>query len=690
MQQFAGLDAQTGRPDVRPARKRKTSARRKLTVRLSEGVCSRLDVASDRPGIGKSMLVEAALEHFMNPAPSTEALLRDRLDDMHERFDHLERDMRIIAETVSLHARYQLTIMPPLPESRQREAIVLGDKRFQVLAEQVDRRVREGRPLMQETIHRLNSDQHEELDQVTDEWPAHNSMPAHDGSGADSEPRYVEQTPPAAAKTGHGDPGCAQYPKTRASRAKAASDEGPTLRETENSVSEPSTGEFEASCEKGLSKWRLILAVFLPFAAGYYLSYLFRTINASISPLLASGFGLGAAETGLLASVYFVVFAAAQIPIGVLLDRYGPRRVQSVLLVIAVGGATLFGNADSFAELLIGRAMIGIGVAGALMSGLKAIVVCFPRDRVAFVNGAMIMLGSLGAVTATAPTDWLLNWIGWRSLFEVLTIATLATAGLIYFAVPEFDRSARRSAPSGKPPSLRSIISDPRFLRIAPLSATCIGSSWALHSLWAASWLTDVEGFDRQGVINQLFTMAVGVSLGALLLGTLADRMRKRGIATEILLTVFGALFMLAQLALVLRVPLPSILPWSVVSVVGAATVLSYAIIADYFPIEIAARANAALNLVHFGWAFAVQYGIGLIINQWTPQDGRYPLAAYQAAFGLSLALQMIALLWFAVPWLRKCGSYLHLSFQSPDDQAALAPAIVDGSLLEPSQEVDW
>ena len=150
-------------------------------------------------------------------------------------------------------------------------------------------------------------------------------------------------------------------------------------------------------------------------------------------PLLTSDFGLGAAEIGLLASVYFLVFAGTQIPIGVLLDRYGPRRVQSVLLVMAVGGAALFGNADSFVELLLGRALMGLGVAAALMAGLKAIVVWFPRDRVALLNGGMIMLGSLGAITATTPTDWLLNWIGWRGLFEILEIATVATAGLDLF-----------------------------------------------------------------------------------------------------------------------------------------------------------------------------------------------------------------------------------------------------------------
>jgi MFS family permease len=515
MQQLAG--AQADLVDVRPQRRQKTSERRKVTVRLSEGVCGRLDVASDRPGVGKSMLVEAALEHFLNPTPSVEALLRERLDGIHARFDHLERDMRIIAETVALHARYHLTVVPPLPESRQREAVVLGDERFKVLAEQVDRRVRLGRPLMQETINRLNSVEQEGPGPTTGEESGHNSQRARKNPNASPGGVDLEQTPPASAKTARGNPTFAQHPKVT-SRANTSGEEL-NPRVTQNTDPKSATARLEAANEKPLSKWRMILSVFLPFAAGYYLSFLFRTINASISPVLASDFGLGAAETGLLASVYFLVFAGAQIPVGVLLDRYGPRRVQSVLLVIAVGGATLFGNADSFVELLVGRAMIGLGVAASLMAGLKAIVVWFPRDRVAFVNGGMIMLGSLGAVTATTPTDWLLSWIGWRSLFEVLTIATLATAGLIYFAVPKSDRSSKGSVSSGKPLTLRSIFSDPRFLRIAPLSATCIGSSWAMHSLWAASWLADVEGFDRQGVINQLFTMAIGISLGSIAAG---------------------------------------------------------------------------------------------------------------------------------------------------------------------------
>jgi MFS family permease len=492
------------------------------------------------------------------------------------------------------------------------------------------------------------------------------------------------------ARTDRGNTDAAQHPKATEARPGPVQDGRPKTQAAQNSDPEPLTAKLEAAPATPLSTCRLILGVFLPFAAGYYLSFLFRTINASISPVLASEFGLGAAETGLLASAYFLVFAGAQIPIGVLLDRYGPKRVQSILLVLAVGGASLFGNADSFAELLIGRAMIGLGVAASLMAGLKAIVVWFPRDRVAFVNGGMIMLGSLGAVTATAPMDWLLNWIGWRSLFEVLTIATLVVAGLVYFAVPDYRADSKRLAASGTPLTLRSVFSDPRFLRIAPLSATCIGSSWAMHSLWAASWLTDVDGIDRPSVINQLLTMAIGISIGALLLGTLADRLRKRGIATEFLLAVFGALFMLAELAIVLRLPISSILPWSIVSVMGAATVLSYAIIADCFPIEIAARANGALNLLHFGLAFAAQYGIGLIVSHWSPQDGHYPAIAYQTAFGLCLVLQAISLVWFALPWLRDFLRNLYSLSTTPDSDVASVSPAAEGLIFEASHEIEW
>jgi MFS family permease len=396
--------------------------------------------------------------------------------------------------------------------------------------------------------------------------------------------------------------------------------------------------------------WRLIARVFFPFAAGYYLSYLFRTINALISDRLSSDTGLGTADLGLLTSVYFLVFAAAQIPVGILLDRFGPRRVQSALLLVAAAGAGLFAMSTRLPLLLISRAMIGLGVAAALTAGLKSIVLWFPRERVALLNGYMIMLGSLGAVTATVPAEHLLAWMGWRQLFEILAAATGATAMLIYIVVPE-----RVIVPSTAsiPATLSSVFGDRRFWRIAPLSATCVGSAWSLQGLWASPWLTDVEGLDRASLVGQLFIMSILLSGGAWLFGTTVHCIRRRGVGAEAILVMAAVLFIAAELALILRVPLPSILLWSVVAIVGTATVVSFAVIADYFPPDLAGRANGALNVLHFGWAFLAQYGTGLILEQWSTEDGHRAILAYQVAFGFNVAVQIVAFVWFALPWVR-------------------------------------
>jgi hypothetical protein len=150
------LEASQAAAAVSSPRKRNSLVTRKVTIRITEKIHEQLEAATERPGVGKSMVVEAALAQFLNPRPP-ENQVRQSLDDIHARFDSLERNLRTIAETVALHARYHLAVMPPLPQQQQREACVLGDERFKVLAEQVDQRVRQDRPLIQETIDRLNA-----------------------------------------------------------------------------------------------------------------------------------------------------------------------------------------------------------------------------------------------------------------------------------------------------------------------------------------------------------------------------------------------------------------------------------------------------------------------------------------------------------------------------------------------------
>ncbi len=166
--------------------------------------------------------------------------------------------------------------------------------------------------------------------------------------------------------------------------------------------------------------WLLLPAVIGPFACGYFLSYLTRNVNAVIAPDLVREFHLGASDLGLLTSVYFLSFALFQPLLGMLLDRFGPRRVEGSLLLVAAAGALLFAWSGGTSLLIAGRGLIGLGVSACLMAGFQANALWFSRQRLAALNGWVLAAGGIGAVFSTAPVEWALRWVDWRILFTIV------------------------------------------------------------------------------------------------------------------------------------------------------------------------------------------------------------------------------------------------------------------------------
>ena len=132
--------------------------KRKVTVQLSEQVAERLEAVAEQRGTSKAVIIESALERFLNPDAESmdDVTLLRRLNWISRQLEELERDLRIVNETVALHARYHLTITPPVPQAQQRAACALGQERFEAFAAQVGRRVHLGTPLMRETMDRLS------------------------------------------------------------------------------------------------------------------------------------------------------------------------------------------------------------------------------------------------------------------------------------------------------------------------------------------------------------------------------------------------------------------------------------------------------------------------------------------------------------------------------------------------------
>ncbi len=393
---------------------------------------------------------------------------------------------------------------------------------------------------------------------------------------------------------------------------------------------------------------RLVLIVLAPFAAGYFLSYLFRSVNAVVGPRLVVDLELSATGLGLLTSAYLLAFALFQLPLGILLDRFGPRRVQAALLATAALGAVLFAAGADLLTLTIARALIGLGFAGGLMSGFKAIVLWVPEARRALANACVMSFGALGSLVATVPVELAVEAVGWRPVFVGLAAITLAVATLILMIVPERALAAPSERFKLQIAGLIQIGRDPLFWRLAPLLATTAGTHIAIQTLWAGPWLRDVAGLDRIGVANYLMAIAIGFLTGILLSGAVADRLVRRGVDLLTVMLGFLVPFFLAELALVLQWTGASLLIWTVFGMTGQVAILAYPWLASHYGAALSGRAHTAMNLLIFLAAFGAQYAIGALIDLFpTTAAGGYSAQGYQVAFGAFFVIQLLALVWY-------------------------------------------
>lgn len=391
------------------------------------------------------------------------------------------------------------------------------------------------------------------------------------------------------------------------------------------------------------------LCVFIPFALGYFLSYLYRVVNAVIAPNLTSDIGLDPSQLGMLTSAYFITFAAFQIPLGVLLDRYGPRRIESFLLLFAGLGAFMFARADGLTGLVIGRALIGFGVSSCLMAAFKAYVLWFPAKQWPRINGLQMAAGGLGALTATAPVEAMLGVMDWRGVFMILAGITTAVSLLVFFVVPE-KKAVQGSTLSEQFMGVIEVFSSPAFWRIAPLTAASQAAFMSIQGLWSGPWLRDVAIMDRAEIARVLFWIATAMVVGFISLGALAERLSRRGIGPVTTSVIGMTACMTVQLFLILEIRSLAMPLWILFGFFGSTGIISYAGLSQSFPQHLTGRVTTGVNLMVFVGAFAGQWAIGAIINIWpVTADGGYAPVGYQAGFSLVLGIQIISLLWFII-----------------------------------------
>lgn len=398
-----------------------------------------------------------------------------------------------------------------------------------------------------------------------------------------------------------------------------------------------------------LSPRALWFRLFLPFAAGYLLSYLFRTSNAVIGPVLAADLALPDHALGLLTSTYFIAFAAAQLPLGILLDRFGPRRVESILLLAAAAGAVVFALAGDLAGLAWGRALTGLGVSACLMAAFKAFNQWFAPERQAALIGWILSAGGLGAVFAAQPLEAALGFAGWREVMLALAVVTVAVAAVIGLTVPEKDAPAQGSGLAEQLAGVRQVMTSRPFWRYAPMVTLVIGGFMAVQGLWVSRWLAEVEGFGRAQIAQQLTWLNGGFLAGCLFMGFMTTPLIRRGFGEARILSVIAVAYVVTFSVINAAAGRGSGWLWALLAFVYPMCNISFAILSRSLPLALSGRANTAMNLVGFVGAFVLQWGMGILVDA-LRAAGWNAGAAYRATFALLLVLQVAAVAWMFIP----------------------------------------
>lgn len=384
--------------------------------------------------------------------------------------------------------------------------------------------------------------------------------------------------------------------------------------------------------------------VFVPFAVGYFLSYLLRNANAVISPELRQDLGLSAADLGLLTSAYLLAFGAFQLPLGLLLDRFGPRRVEATLLLICAIGCGLFAAGHGIAQLTLARALIGLGVSACLMASFKTFSLWFPLERQASTNAAIMAAGGFGALTASSPLSALLPVLGWRGIFFALAAITLLVA-LLIFTSPEKRGDGPRETLGQQLAGLGTIFKSRAFWRFMPQTTLVVGGFMALQGLWAVPFMTQVDNLTREAAATVLLMMAAAMMAGFLFIAFFVRRLAQAGLSPARLLAIGIGCGLAATLGIVLQLA-PAWLLWPLLGLVFAVSNLAYALLSAEFPVALAGRANTALNFGAFVGAFGIQWLFGISVDV-LQTSGLSAPEAYRASLAGLLAMQTAGWGWF-------------------------------------------
>ena len=395
------------------------------------------------------------------------------------------------------------------------------------------------------------------------------------------------------------------------------------------------------------------LAVFAALAALFAIGQFHRSAGGVLGTTLAADFGLGAEAIGIAMGAMFLAQGVAQLPAGLLLDRFGPRLIIPLVTLLAAAGCIVLALASDATTVLLGRILIGIGFSATLMGSVVLLGRWSGPGQHSTITGRFLFIGMMGGLFATTPLVLLLAAVGWQAVFLGLTAVTVAVAALGWAVLRDWPPD--RGAPPSPPPSgglglggVWEVLRSRRFLPFLLVGSLLYCTPQVLLGLWAAPYLREVHGLDAVWTGHALMTMAVAMGLGALVFGPIERRSRGGGgVVCAGALTVAAAFAGLALLGG--DAPLVAT-ALCLVAILGSGYfVVTLAQAQALFPPELSGRVVSLVGTLGVVGIFAVQALTALVLARFPDAGGALARPeGYSAVFGLMAALQaFVALVWF-------------------------------------------
>ncbi len=396
-----------------------------------------------------------------------------------------------------------------------------------------------------------------------------------------------------------------------------------------------------------INKINKSILIFSVFAFGFFISNLLRSITATLTPALSTEFNLSAANLGLLAGGYFLGFSLMQIPTGMLLDKFGPKKVIGYLLIIALIGTISFAFAKSFTGLLISRIFIGVGVAACLMGPLTGYRVWFEEKYQQRANSWMLMVANFGFVASTLPVQILLPIIGWRSIFLIIASLILISIILISILIPSWENK-RDEDQNNNLQNLSYIWKNKFFISLVPLAFFNYGGVQAIQTLWAGPWMLNVTGYDAIQSATGLFWINVTMLFSFLIWGYFLPKLSSQGIDSMKIVKFTLPLSYIILFLIIIMGDKAGATMFTLYILSSIVISLTQPAIALNFPTKLAGKSLTSFNVFLFSGTFFVQWIIGLIID-FSRNLGATITISYQISFSIFLFLCILSYLFFLI-----------------------------------------